>query len=101
MERPELTVRPGDATPLEMFEHTASLLGERPLLHSHTAPISAERGVGAAKRAMLPAMPRPRKTAKIPDCSWRRNATRERRAMQKRVSGAMSRGNGRGFRDGR
>jgi long-chain acyl-CoA synthetase len=43
MERPELTLRPGDATPLEMFDHTASLLGERPLLHSHTAPISAER----------------------------------------------------------
>jgi long-chain acyl-CoA synthetase len=43
IDRPALTLRAGDATPLEMFDHTVGLLGERPYLYGHDAPLSAER----------------------------------------------------------
>lgn len=40
---PDLTRRRGDGTPPAMFEETVERLGERPLLHSFTAPIAASR----------------------------------------------------------
>jgi long-chain acyl-CoA synthetase len=40
---PDLTHRRGDETPAAMFEETVARLGERPLLHSFTAPIAASR----------------------------------------------------------
>jgi long-chain acyl-CoA synthetase len=43
IDRPALSLRAGDATPLEMFDHTARLLGESPFLYSHDVPISAGR----------------------------------------------------------
>src|ERR1039458_6859875 len=44
---------------------------------------------GATERAIRPAMPRPRNMAKMLDFTWRKTAMRLRKAMQKRVSGAV------------